>query len=259
MKSFSDVLKGMTVTSVHTPTALGNEKPRRAASFLSVMEGIKKKRGAHTISLEITDGDIVHGLVSFFQRVSYLSRIGHSFTLEADRKEGGGSDYPRTGIDGDGGDYISRVLLDGEDVTKEKANSDSNRVSKSLNFDFSKADTEHRLIFGWASISTMRGQPVVDKQGDIIPTDELETAAYDFVLNSRQQGDLHEITGVGRLVESCVFSAEKQAALGIDLGKEGWWVGFYVENDDVWGAIKRGERPEFSIGGSGHRVPVGTE
>lgn len=119
----------------------------------------------------------------------------------------------------------------------------------SVPFKVEKADEEQRLIFGWASVATVSGQEVVDRQGDIIPVEELERAAYDFVLNSRTHGHMHETKGTGRLIESCVFSAEKQRALGIDLQKEGWWVGFIVENDDIWAAIKRGELPEFSIGG----------
>lgn len=123
-----------------------------------------------------------------------------------------------------------------------------------LRLDFRKADADRRLIFGWASVSTKDGKHIVDKQGDIIPVEELEKAAYEFVLFSRDQGDMHDEMQVGKLVESVVYTAEKQKALGIDLGQEGWWVGFYVNSDKVWAAIKRGERPEFSIGGAA--VPV---
>ncbi len=125
-----------------------------------------------------------------------------------------------------------------------------------LSFKIAKSVEDQQLIFGWASVSTIHGEPVIDKQGDVIPTAELESAAYEYVLNCRQQGDMHETMGVGRLIESCMFTAEKQAALGIDLGKEGWFVGFKVDDPDVWAAIKRGERPEFSIGGQGDRTTI---
>jgi hypothetical protein len=29
----------------------------------------------------------------------------------------------------------------------------------------------------------------------------------------------------------------------------GWWTGFKVDSPALWAAHKRGERPEFSIGG----------
>jgi len=115
---------------------------------------------------------------------------------------------------------------------------------------------DQRLVFGWASISTNSGTEVIDKQGDIIAPDELEKAAYDFVLYSRTQGDMHVRKGVGRLVESMVFTKQKQELLGIDLGLEGWFVGFKVDDDAVWKSIKAGNLPEFSVGGRGKRVPV---
>ena len=101
----------------------------------------------------------------------------------------------------------------------------------------------------------MNGELVVDKQGDIIPEDELEQAAYEYVLYCRQQGDMHERMGVGRLVESMVFTKQKQEVLGIDLGMCGWFVGFRVDDPGVWKKIKGGELPEFSIGGKAMRVP----
>lgn len=112
-----------------------------------------------------------------------------------------------------------------------------------------KLDPERRQVFGWASVVEKNGELIIDKQGDIIPVDALEPAAYDFVLSSRAQTDMHERHGVGRLIESMVFTHEKQKALGVDLGMVGWWVGFQVDDDALWAAHKRGERPEFSIGG----------
>ena len=126
-----------------------------------------------------------------------------------------------------------------------------------LPFAIRKSDPTKRQIFGWASVVTKGGELVVDWQDDIIRPDTMEKAAYDFVLNSRQQGSMHEDIGVGRLIESMVFTLEKQKVLGIDLGQEGWWTGFLVDSDDVWKAIKSGQLPEFSIGGKAVRTEVG--
>lgn len=122
--------------------------------------------------------------------------------------------------------------------------------------DIVKTDADKQMIFGWASVSTVDGKLIFDKQQDAIEPHELEAAAYDFVLYSRTQGDLHVKKGVGRLVESMFFSKEKQDLMKIDLGIEGWWVGFRTDDADLWAAVKRGERPEFSIGGKAVRVPV---
>ena len=128
--------------------------------------------------------------------------------------------------------------------------------SWSIPFTVAKADPDQRLIFGWASVVEQDGQLVIDKQGDIILPEDLEKAAYDFVLYARKHGEMHDRIGTGQLVESMVFTREKQAALGVDLKKVGWWVGFKVNDDKTWAAHKRGELPEFSIGGSGRRVEV---
>lgn len=117
-----------------------------------------------------------------------------------------------------------------------------------------KVDPDQRLIFGWASVAQINGKDVIDKQGDIIPVDELERGAYEFTLYQRTHGDMHSKIGTGHLVESMVFTAEK-AALGVTAKNEkgetvyGWWAGFKVASDDLWAAHRRGERPEFSIGG----------
>jgi hypothetical protein len=123
----------------------------------------------------------------------------------------------------------------------------------SIPFEVRKVDEDQQLVFGWSSISTVDGDLIVDKQGDQIGMDELEPAAYEFVLNTRQMGDMHAKTNVGRLVESMVFSVEKQRLLGIDLGMTGWWTGFRVDDMRTWALVKAGARPMFSIGGRAMR------
>lgn len=126
----------------------------------------------------------------------------------------------------------------------------------SIPLEIKKYVPDQQLIFGWASVIEKDGKVIIDKQGDIIGPEELENAAYEFTLNSRNHGDMHQRTGVGKLVESMVFTREKQEALKIDLGQVGWWVGFKVSDKGLWEAHKRGERPEFSIGGAAIPVEV---
>lgn len=114
---------------------------------------------------------------------------------------------------------------------------------------------DKRLVFGWASIIEKDGEPVVDFQGDMISEDELEKAFYDFVMNSRDAGEMHIKKGVGTLIECMVFTKEKQETLGIDLGCVGAWVGFKVD-EDVFAKIKDGQYKMFSIGGKGVREIV---
>ena len=80
-----------------------------------------------------------------------------------------------------------------------------------------KSDDNH-LVFGWASVSiTLNGEPLCDRQNDIIDPEDLETAAYAYVLDFRDGGEEHNshLRKRARLVESCVFTEEKQKAMGI--------------------------------------------
>ena len=116
------------------------------------------------------------------------------------------------------------------------------------------AKTDEHLVFGWASVATdASGQVVVDSEGDTIPIEELERAAYDFVLHSRQGGEMHTSTGGATLVESMVFTPEKLKLFGVEGIPHGWWVGFKVTDETLWDKIKSGAYPMFSIGGRADR------
>jgi hypothetical protein len=127
-------------------------------------------------------------------------------------------------------------------------------------FAVAKMDDEKRLIFGWASVSAdLSGKMIEDLQGDMLDIDELERAAYDFVLEFRNAGERHDpaLRKRGRLVESCVFTPEKLAAMGITCPvKKAWWVGFYIDDDLAWEKVKSGEYEMFSIEGKAIREGV---
>jgi hypothetical protein len=154
------------------------------------------------------------------------------------------------------------VATTGPDKKKKPSKTPEGRTSKagfSIPLAIAKVDEDQHLIFGWASVVEKDGELVVDKQNDIILPADLETAVYDYVLEcsvGKSLGNMHGSVGHGRLVESMVFTREKQAALGIDLGRVGWWVGYKVDDPQLWASLKRGERPEFSIGGYGMRESV---
>jgi hypothetical protein len=138
---------------------------------------------------------------------------------------------------------------------------DKDAAEVRISFDVQKMDEDQRLVFGWASIVEKAGKLIVDKQDDIILPADLEAAAYDYVLDARKADDMHTAAPTARLVESIVFTLEKQEHLGIVVKDEdgdqivGWWCGWYVDSDAQWALIKSGARPELSIGGSSVRVP----
>lgn len=128
-------------------------------------------------------------------------------------------------------------------------------------FKIAKTQQDKRLVFGWANVAVKAdGTIVEDFQKDVIPPKELEEAAYDHVLRFRSIGERHNpmLRQKGQLVESVIFTKEKMKAMGIPEGivPQGWWVGYYIEDDDTWRKIKKGQYEMFSIEGTGQRVTV---
>lgn len=126
----------------------------------------------------------------------------------------------------------------------------------SLSLPIVKTDDDMRVAYGWASVTEEGGRTVTDQQGDQIDVPDLIDAAHDFMLSSRNAGDMHDVMGVGKVVESMVFSPDVQKALGIELGKVGWFIAMKISDADVWTRVKSGELGAFSIGGMSRRVPV---
>lgn len=130
-----------------------------------------------------------------------------------------------------------------------------------------KVDADKRMVFGFFNVNKIGENLVEDLQGDLIETEVLEKAVYDYVLDARDAGEGHVKTGVGTLIESFMVTKEKTdmivqtlKSMGIpavmDLGIEGWYGGFYISDDDVWDRVKKGDYPMFSIGGSSQRILI---
>ncbi len=137
----------------------------------------------------------------------------------------------------------------------------SGSTDESDAFSIFKTDNDKRLVFGWASISfTADGEQLEDRQGDMIDPEDLEETVYEYVLNFRDTGEEHipSMRKKGKLVESCVFTEEKQRAMGIPAGTLpiGWWIGFKIEDDAAWEKVKSGVYKMFSIEGRANREPV---
>ena len=129
-------------------------------------------------------------------------------------------------------------------------------------FKIAKSDDDKHLAFGWANVAIRAdGEEIEDWQEDIIEPEELENAAYQYVLLYREGGEMHERGGAAVLVESVVFTEEKMQAMGIPAGTLpiGWWIGFKVTDEDVWEKVKDGTYPMFSIEGEAERIEVEDE
>lgn len=124
-----------------------------------------------------------------------------------------------------------------------------------------KMDSDQRQVFGFCTVTHVDGEPVVDRQGDYVPLEEIEKAAYTYVVESRKGGDMHARDGemplhTSDMIESVIITPEKLEQWGLDKDAMpyGWWVGFKVNDEEQWQKVKTGERQAFSIHGSGKRV-----
>lgn len=118
------------------------------------------------------------------------------------------------------------------------------------------SDDDMRIAWGWFSVIEEGGVPVVDAQDDVIGETTLVKAVHEFVLDSRAGKLMHKGRRVADIVESVVFTRDVQNALGIDLGKVGWFGAMKFRDDEVWAKVKSGELRAFSIGGVGQRRMV---
>lgn len=119
-----------------------------------------------------------------------------------------------------------------------------------------KVNDDRREVSGWASVVSVDGKPVVDRQGDVLEMDELRSAAHHFVGNSRVGKQMHRGEQRARIVESVLVDDDFAKAHGITHGKRGWWITMAIDNDETWALAKSGKLPGFSIGGRGTRVPL---
>lgn len=243
MQMFGMLVKGEpSASGVHAETALGNEKPKRgkARNFLAFIGGGHKVEAPpavkkHYNSVDELPAAVKNRVTDPTKRRQWMHVFNSAMKAHGDEGRAFGEAYS----------------------TVEK------RSGWDTPMKVTKVDPDKHLVFGWASVAKRDGKLIVDKQGDIIDVPDLEAAAYDFVLFSRE-GDLLHVTGpTSRCVESMVFTAEKCAKLNIPLPKddegrpmEGWWVGFKIDSEPVWECYKRGELPEFSIGGEAVPVPL---
>ena len=119
-----------------------------------------------------------------------------------------------------------------------------------------KIDQDQNLVFGWAYVSIDKeGGQVVDHSKEIIDPADLELAAYVFNLRFRESGVMHQGDAVGKLVESLVVTPDKLESMGLEKNAlpQGWWLGFYIEDDEVFAKIKNGQFSMFSIQGRAMR------
>ena len=134
---------------------------------------------------------------------------------------------------------------------------DDDAVYVDVGFEVHKARESEQLVSGWANVSVnANGSIPLDWDDDIITPETLEKAAINFMLDYRESGVQHEGGPVGTVVESIVFTKDKQEALGIPEGilPIGWFITVKVHDSEVFAKVKDGTYRMFSIQGKCRRV-----
>jgi hypothetical protein len=121
-----------------------------------------------------------------------------------------------------------------------------------------RVDEEQRMVWGWASVTKVNGNYVVDRHGHVITSEVMLAAATAFMEKTiRKAKTEHYGEPVGAVIHSLPLTQELCKALGISCDKEGWIIGMKIYDDGVWAMVKAGEFPAFSIGGEGALMELG--
>jgi hypothetical protein len=145
--------------------------------------------------------------------------------------------------------YWSCRLWEKDTTVSEATKSDKTQED----FKILKLDEEQKIVYGWASVTTYKGELVVDRQGDIIRTETLHKAINEFMENVRVGKLMHSGEQVGQIIHSFPVTKDICAALGIQSDMEGWITGYKVYDDDLWNDVKSGKYGAFSIGGAAQK------
>jgi len=141
------------------------------------------------------------------------------------------------------------------------------RVAIGGSYNVAKASEPDQNVFGWFSVAALAdGSPVADREGDVIPIEELEKASHEFVRFARASGVEHNGEDPdGELITSIVFSDDIIDALSTDgttgeIDQElasimkarlprGWFGGFHIPDPEVWSQTLASGKSSFSIEG----------
>ena len=115
------------------------------------------------------------------------------------------------------------------------------------------SDDERRLAYG-----VVLKPDVVDAQGDVMTTDEIEKAAHAFFVNSRIMDLQHrEDLPSDRAVPVESYIAPQDMVVGgRNVAKGSWVMVTHIPDEAIWTQIKKGQIMAYSIRGLGKRTPV---
>lgn len=111
-----------------------------------------------------------------------------------------------------------------------------------------KVDEALGLVFGFAIVSTLDGEPYYDAHEDHIPDESMLKASFDFMLSKRESQEMHDGDQDGTVVFAFPLTADIAKSLGIETEKTGLLIGMRP-SPAVFGKFLDGTYTGFSIGG----------
>lgn len=176
--------------------------------------------------------------------IAFIQRDKADFVLNA---FGEGQDFRLIKIDN------GVAVLIGELVeTAEKAAGYIETEDARITWSFTKQDDAKRVVTGPVLVPD-----TADLQGDFEFAEDIEEAAFKFMEDARNIGEMHQrFGGIGVPVESWIA----REPMFVDKGSEfkifprgTWMMSVRVKDDKVWEKVRNGELTGFSIGFRGTR------
>jgi hypothetical protein len=187
--------------------------------------------------------------------VNFLSR--HEDNYRPDKKESDGG--PTAGTiayllwGGKSGKTWAESVHDRENKQACAAEHDSGKSEDMNKFETGaevcKVDEALGLVFGYAIVSKVDGEPYYDLHGDHIPEDAMLEAATDFMLNSRVAKEMHEGEKAGEVVFAFPMTEDISKSLDIDPKRTGLLIAMKPSDPTTLEKFASGEYTGFSIGG----------
>jgi len=172
------------------------------------------------------------------------------------KDDGGGAAAAATG-DGPtaGAVHVDAPL--GADRKPKKKPKDGETMKFETTAQVFKVDDSLGLVFGWAIICKINGEPYFDLQRDPltgepapdhIPENSMLKAAADFMQNSRIAKDMHQGDEIGPVVFAWPLTTDIAKAMNIQCDTTGLMIAMQP-SPDVLQKFKDGDYTGFSIGG----------
>jgi len=124
------------------------------------------------------------------------------------------------------------------------------RTFEARGYKICKVDDELGVVFGWAIVCKVDGEPYFDTQDDHIPEDAMLKASLDFALSGAEGKEMHKGDPDGEMIYRFPLTDQIKKAMGIESKLSGLIVGYKPNSPEILEKFRDGTYTGFSIGGA---------